>query len=136
MAISSYNTQFLTTSAPRGELLLIGEVTAISFSGIGAAEIDVTQLSDTTKKYVLGTADGGTVEVSCNMTNAVPTLPTSGDAVPENFILAFGGTTAGLPRATFTAYIAGVSFEASVDQQVTTTYTLRLTGAITMGTNP
>jgi hypothetical protein len=135
MAISSYNTQFLTAANPNGALLIIGEVTAISFSGIGAAEIDVTKLSDTTKTYVLGTTDGGTVEVSCNTTNAAPTLPTSGNASPHNFIIAFGGTAAGLPRATFTAYVSGTSFEASVDQQVTTTYTLRLTGPITMGVN-
>jgi hypothetical protein len=136
MAISSYNTQFLTTSAPRGELLMIGEVTAISFSGIGAAEIDVTQLSNTTKSYVLGTTDGGTVEVTCNMTNAAPTLPVSGNASPHNFLLRFGGNVVGYPTASFTAYVAGASFEASVDQQVTTTYTLRLTGPITMGTVP
>lgn len=133
MAISSYATQFLTTTAPQGELLMIGEVTAISFSGIGAAEIDVTQLSNTTKTYVLGTTDGGTVEVTCNTTNAVPTLPVSGNATPHNFILRFGGNVTGYPKATFTAYVAGTSFEASVDQQVTTTYTLRLTGPITMG---
>jgi hypothetical protein len=133
MAISSYNSQF-TTGA--GEI--IGEITAISFSGVTAAEIDVTKLSDTTKTYVLGTADGGTIEVSCNMTNAAPALPTSGDATPTSFVIRFGpqGTlTVPSVLATFTAYISNVSFEASVDQQVTTTYTLRLTGAITMTTS-
>ena len=133
MAISSYASSFTTGSGD-----IIGEITAISFSGITAAEIDVTKLSDTTKTYVLGTADGGTVEVSCNMTNAVPVLPTSGDATPTSFVVRFGpqGTlTVPSVLATFSAYVSNVSFEASVDQQVTTTYTLRLTGAITMSTS-
>ena len=133
MAISSFATDFLTTTAPRGELLIVGEVTAISFSGISAAEIDVTKLSDTTKTYVLGTLDGGTVEVSCNAINQAITVPTSGDAAPENFIIRFGGNVAGNPKVTFTGYIQNVSIDAAVDQQVTVTYTIRLTGAITMG---
>jgi hypothetical protein len=130
MAISSFSTSF-TTGA--GEI--IGEITAISFSGISAAEIDVTKLSDTAKTYVLGTVDGGTVEISCNTTNATIALPTSGDATPSSFAIRFGpaGTiTLPAPVATFTAYISSVSIDASVDQQVTTTYTLRITGAITM----
>ena len=133
MAISSYASQFTT-----GAGSIIGEITAISFSGITAAEIDVTQLSDTTTKYVLGTADGGTIEVSCNTTNAVIALPTSGNASPTSFVIRFGPQgTVSTPSvlATFTAYISNTSVEASVDQQVTTTYTLRLTGAITMSTS-
>jgi len=130
MAISSYATQFLTAAAPDGTTEIIGEVTAISFSGIAAAEIDVTMLSDTTKKYVLGTADGGTVEVTCNMTGAAPSLPVSGDATPSNYIVRFGG--AGNPRANFSGYIVSTAFDAGVDSQVTTTYTIRISGAITM----
>jgi hypothetical protein len=133
MPISSFATDFLTTTAPRGELLIVGEVTAISFSGISTAEIDVTKLNDTAKAYVLGTLDGGTVEVSCNAINSAITVPTSGDAVPENFIIRFGGNVAGNPKVTFTGYLQSVSIDASVDQQVTVTYSVRISGAVTMG---
>jgi len=133
MAISSYNSSFITGSGS-----IIGEITAISFSGISAAEIDVTSLTSTTKNYVLGTADGGTVEITCNMNATAPALPTSGSATATSFVVRFGPVgTATLPSvtATFSAFIANTSFEAAVDSQVVTTYTLRISGAITMGTS-
>lgn len=123
MAISAYSTQF-TTGAD-----IIGEVTNISFSGITAAEIDVTQLSSTAKQYVLGTVDGGTVEVTCFTTTTAPTLPTSGDATTSSFILRFGAAG---PTVTFAGYVSNTAFEASVDGAVTTTYTIRITGAVTI----
>ena len=134
MAISSTGSTFSTGTAA-GEI--IGEITSISFSGITAAEIEVTNLSSTSKTYVLGTSDGGTVEVSCNTTAAAPSLPTAGDASPTSFVVRFGpqGTAvAGFSSvlATFTGYIVNTSFEASVDSQVITTYTIQITGAVTM----
>lgn len=124
MAISAYSTQFTT-----GGNEIIGEVTSISFSGISAAEIDVTQLSSTAKQYVLGTMDGGTVEISCFTTTSAPTLPTSGDATPTSFVLRFGASG---PSVTFSGYVQNVAFEAAVDGAVTTTYTIRITGTVTV----
>ena len=133
MAISSTGSTFSTGTAA-GEI--IGEITSISFSGITAAEIDVTNLSSSAKSYVLGTSDGGTVEVSCNTTAAQPSLPTAGDASPTSFVVRFGPQGAAAPNqsvlATFTGYIVNTSFEASVDSQVITTYTIQITGAVTM----
>jgi hypothetical protein len=125
MAISAYNTQFTTGAGD-----IVGEVTSISFSGISAAEIDVTNLASTAKSYVLGTMDGGTVEISCFMTAAAPTLPTSGDGAPTSYVLRFGST--GGPTVSFTGYVQNTSFEAAVDGAVTTTYTIRLTGTVTI----
>ena len=127
MAISAYSTTFTAGTD------FVGEVTSISFSGISAAEIDVTQLSDTAKKYVLGTMDGGTVEVTAFTTATAPTLPTSGDATPTSFTLRFGASG---PTVGFTGYVSNTAFEAAVDGAVTTTYTCRITGAgtVTAGT--
>ena len=131
MAISSTGSTFTTGSGD-----VVGEITSISFSGITAAEIDVTNLSSSSKSYVLGTADGGTVEISCNTTAAAPVLPTAGDASPTSFVVRFGPVGAASPLqsvlATFTGYIVNTSFEASVDSQVITTYTIQITGAVTM----
>lgn len=124
MAISAYSTSF-TTGA--GEI--IGEITSISFSGISAAEIDVTNLTSTAKAYVLGTQDGGTVEITCFTTTSAPTLPTSGDTTASNFAVRFG--TAG-PTVTFSGYIVSTALEASVDGAVQTTYSIRITGATTV----
>ena len=124
MAISSTSTTFVLGT---GEI--IGEVTSISFGGIGATAIDTTQMSSTSKSYVLGTMDGGTVEITCNMTNAIPTMPLSGDATSTSYSVRFGLTG---PVVTFSGYISGTSFEASVDSQVITTYTIRITGAVTV----
>lgn len=121
MAISSFGTSFLGPSVS-------GEVTALSFSGISAAEIDVTTLASTAKTYVLGTTDGGTVEVTCNMTT-VPETPISGNDEPEEYQIQFGESG---PTATFDGYIQNVSMEAAVDSQVTCTYTIRITGPVAL----
>jgi hypothetical protein len=123
MAISAYSTTF--TTGPD----IIGEVTNISFSGISAAEIDVTNLSSSAKAYVLGTMDGGTVEVTCFTTAAAPTLPTSGDSSASSFVLRFGASG---PTVTFNGYVQNTAFEAAVDGAVTTTYTIRITGSVSV----
>ena len=123
MAISAYSTSF-TTGAD-----IIGEVTSISLSGVSTAEIDVTQLSDTAKTYVMGTMDGGTVEVTCFTPTAAPTLPVSGDATPSSYVLRFGAAG---PTVTMTGYIQNTALEAAVDGAVQTTYTIRLTGSVTV----
>jgi len=124
MAFSAFNTTFTTGSGD-----VVGEVNSISFSGVSTAEIDVTQLSDSAKKYVMGTLDGGTVEVSCFTTAAAPILPTNADAAPTSFVLRFGATG---PTVTFSAYVQNTALEAAVDGAVQTTYTLRISGAVTI----
>ena len=140
MAVAAYNSRFINptgdaeytpTTAP-----LKGEIQSISFSGISAAEIDVTFLSSATKQYILGTLDGGTVEVVAFMTNGanlLPTLPTSGNSTPTSMKVIFGNTDSGKDGVTlaFSAYLASTSMEAAVDGAVQVTYTLRISGAVT-----
>ena len=128
-AISSVSSQFLTGTAAD----IKGVVTAISLGGISTAEIDVTALSDTSKSYIMGTIDGGTVDVSVNLdTGVTVSLPTAGDNVPTVFSLRFGAASGQGVTFGFSAYIQSSSVEASVDAQVTASYTLRITGAVTV----
>ena len=127
-AISSVGTQF--TGANAGDIK--GTITAISLGGISTAEIDVTSISSSTKEYVMGTMDGGTVDVTVNLdAGVVCSMPTAGDTSPTAFVLRFGASSLGV-AFTFSAYIQSVSVEAGVDAQVTASYTLRISGAITV----
>jgi hypothetical protein len=140
MAVSAYNTRFINPST-NAELTpstqpVKGEIQSISFSGVSAAEIDVTQLSSTAKQYVLGTMDGGTVEVTAFMTNGAgltPTLPSSGSASPTAMKVIFGNADAGKDGVTlaFDAYVSNTAMEAAVDGAVQVTYTLRISGPVT-----
>jgi hypothetical protein len=125
MALSSQATTFSGGG-------LVGEVTAISVSGVSVAEIDVTALSDTVKKYVTGTLDGGTVEITANFT-AAPTMPAQGSETPVQFTIGWAGSVS----QTFYAFIVGMSIDASVDQQIVVKYTLRVSHQIMgVGTAP
>jgi hypothetical protein len=128
-AISTTGTAFTT-----GATAVSGIITAINLGGISTAEIDVTQLSDTSKNYIMGTRDGGTVEVTVmvDTTAGVPDLPTAGSSSPTSFVLRFGASGASGPTFTFSAYVQSVSTEAALDGAVSATYTLRISGSISV----
>lgn len=131
-AISTIGTIF----GGAGATNIKGAVTAVNLGGISTAEIDVTGIGDTSKSYVMGTLDGGTIEVTVNVDTAAAalTLPSSGSSTPAAYTLTFGTPAVGnaCPRFSFSAYIQNVSVEAALDAQVTATYTLRISGAITV----
>ena len=127
-AISTTGTAFTTGSGS-----VSGIITAINLGGISTAEIDVTQLSDTSKNYIMGTRDGGTVEVTVMVdTAATPDLPTAGSSSTTAFVLRFGASGASGPTFTFNAYVQSVSTEAALDGAVSATYTLRISGSISV----
>jgi len=125
MAISSYGTLFSTGS-------VAGEITNISFGGVTASAIDVTKLVDADKSYICGFADGGTVTVTCYC-SATPTTIAKNTATTTSFMISLGGATSTYPTVSFSAYVQAVSFEAAVDAAVMVTYTLRISGAVTIG---
>jgi len=117
-----------------------GVITSAGIDSIQAATIDTAGLSDTSKSYVLGTRESGTVTLAINViSQTVNTeymaMPKSGQTSTNatSFVLSMG-TVTGSPKFTFSAYITKVSIGAEVDKQVTATYTLRITGAITIAT--
>ena len=118
-----------TTLTGAGQV--VGEITAISFSGVSATEIDVSNLASYDKTFILGTADGGTVEITVNAIGTEPSVLTVGSATPTVFAVRFGGAGAGF-TATFSAFIQGVKAEAGVDQVVKTTYTLQISSLVVM----
>lgn len=131
-AISSVGSGFVT-----GGGSITGSITAISFGGIQVAEIDVTSIASTFKEYVMGTIDGGTVDISVNLiAGSTATLPTAGAATPTVFNLRLGsysGTPSlNSPALGFSAFIQKSSFDVGVDKQVTASYTLRISSAVTV----
>lgn len=96
-SISSVGSGFAT-----GASSIIGTITSISLGGISATEIETTNITSTFKEYVLGTNDGGTVELGVNLiAGSLATLPTAGSSVPIAFNLRLG--TAGTAVTTLTA---------------------------------
>ena len=115
-AISSVGTIF-------GANTVVGTITAISLGGISTAEIDTTALSSQSKEYVMGTIDGGTVDVTVNLvTGSTVDLPTAGDNAPTAFKLKFGTWASGatVPYFTFDAYIQNVDFLIDIEKVVDT----------------
>lgn len=120
----------------------LGDVTAISLSGISRAEIDVTSLTDAAKVYKMGTVDSGTIEVSFNyddsLSSYVP-LSTSNTSEDWSIVLPSGPNTATPPAQTtqtltFKAFMQSFSIDTGVDAAQTGTLTLRIDGVVTFGT--
>jgi len=133
MAISSYNSR-ITAPASGASGFIPGDITQISFSGFSAAEIDVTALASAGKGYIMGTNDPGTVTVT-TMVNAAtankPPVPQS-NGTAYSYTVYFGGaSTTGL-KFIFSAFLTGTTLEAAVDGAVMATYTLQITGAVTV----
>ena len=85
----------------------------------------------------MGTIDGGTVDISVNLiAGSTATLPTAGAATPTVFNLrlgAYSGTPSlNSPALGFSAFIQKSSFDVGVDKQVTASYTLRISSAVTV----
>lgn len=120
-----------TGSTLIGNNSVVGEITAISFSGVSATEIDVSNLASYDKTFILGTVDGGTVEITVNAIGSAPSTLTAGSATPIAFQVRFGGQGFGY-TASFNAYIQSVKEEAGVDQVVKTTYTLQISSVVGM----
>lgn len=119
-----------------------GDITSITVDGMIATEIDVTALTDTAKRYILGTRDGGTITVRA-YANAgeVIGLPVSGDSTPRRYRLCFprdlrqaGNDDYGKAVTLIcTAYLQRTDIGAAVNEAVAVTYTLRLSGDFVMG---
>ena len=133
-AISSVGSGFYTGG---GGGTVIVSITAISFVGVSVTEIDVTSIVSTYKEYVMGTIDGGTVDLSVNLNaGALASMPTAGASTPTLFNVRLGAynASAGLnsPALGFSAFVQKSSFDVGVDKQVTASYTLRISSAVTI----
>lgn len=123
-AFSSYNTTITYNSQA------VGEVTNISVGGSSLAEIDVTSLTDSAKKFIMGALDAGTLTVDffapSNWADLDINEPQSGgSAIP--IVISFGGGTL---DAGFDALVTNMSISAEQDGAVTVSVTLKLQSEI------
>lgn len=132
-SISSVGSGFAT-----GAGSIIGTITSISLGGISATEIETTNITSTFKEYVLGTNDGGTVELGVNLiAGSLATLPTAGSSVPIAFNVRLG--TAGtavttLTVAPYTVASIGTTTDANWVTAGITGATTLTAGAFVVGT--
>ena len=112
----------------------IGRVVSISGIGSGSStEIDITDLSSTGKEFLLGIKDEGSVTLTLNLDtgDTMQTgLRTDRDArTLRNFELTL--TDSGPSVITFAALIKTFSIEIGVDDKVSLSVELRISGAVT-----
>lgn len=112
---------------------VIADVLTISLSGMSRAEIDVTALADSEKKYLMGTVDSGTVDLSFNYDSGLSAyIPDSTKNVSEGWSISWTTTPGASPTQqtiAFNAFVQSFSASAAVDQQITSSLTLRVDGA-------
>ena len=115
----------------------LGLITSISLGGVSTAEIDTTSLASGSKSAIMGTLDGGTVEVSF-IAKTGQSLglqfykPTAGNNSPYLYRIAFTDGTNDLYYLQFYAYIQSTNLEAAVDSAVSGSMTLRITGNVSV----
>lgn len=132
-SISSVGSGFAT-----GAGSILGTITSISIGGVSASEIEVTTITSTFKEYVLGTTDGGTVDLSMNLDAGVlASLPTAGQSVPTAFNVRFGTAGASVSTLTVAPYTVasiGTTTEANWITAGISGAALVTGGAFTVGT--
>lgn len=125
----SYNAQILKGTT------VIADCLSIAISGMSRAEIDVTSLADANKKYMMGTVDSGTIDLTFNWDTALTSYqPDSSVNVSEAWSIKFTSTPGATPVFTniaFMAYVQSFSVNAAIDQQIQASLTLRIDGGFT-----
>lgn len=130
-----------TLGTPAGEFIRVGGVSSITDIRSGTAtEIDVSDLQSTAKEFVLGLADNGSMTLSGFYDpndEGQRTLETLRETSASNAFrvgvrnaLSVGSPT-GFTTLSFTGFVQTFPISLGVDQAVTFTVTVRITGAIT-----
>ena len=118
----------------------IGQISSISGPGASAEKIDVTALSDTSKAYLRGIVDGGdmTFDIFYDAEQtgaAAPYHDTLTAAMLSGTVQACVITFSdGANTCAFSAYVTGFDIAQGVDEALTASVTLGITGAITYPT--
>lgn len=113
------------------------EVTNISVAGIAGSAIDVTSLTDTVRKAVIGQIDNGTISLSVFLPpsdNALlGVLKPAGyvNGTFRNFKITLGGSTSIGSEMKFDGFVTSLNFSLGIDTAVTADLTIRIKGAIT-----
>lgn len=111
---------------------LIGEVTDFTGPGGSAAIIDVTHLKSTAKEKLVGLPDEGQLSMNLNLDPADAGQRECWEARQNqegrNFELEL--TDASTTTLTFTAFVLEFSMSAGVDDKISASITLEITGSV------
>jgi hypothetical protein len=121
-----------TATATPVEWTEIGEVTDVDRAAGSRSEIDTTHLQSTSKEYLLGLRDSGTVTFNVNWlfddAGQLALLTAEGSDDAYDFRVTYPSTDV----MTFSAYVQSVSGpSAAVDGKLSGSVTLRITGDVT-----
>ena len=106
-----------------------------SFSGFdgSAQEIDVTHLKSTGKEWLMGLQDFGQITLDCNHLPAdagqVLMRAAKASRAIQDFKLTF--TDASTTEATFQGYVLSNTISAGVDDKISGSFTIRISGDVT-----
>lgn len=129
MAIRSQQTQI------KHGTTAVEEVTDIKLSGGSVPQIDVTHLMSTAKEFLPGLLDNGTVDVTCNFVNGTVQQQVRSDFVAGTvsaWSIVLGGATTPI-TVSFNAFVTKCEGPIlKVDSKVDMTFSLKLTGDITI----
>ena len=136
-AIRTQGTLIQSSDAASPEVFAtIPKVTSISGPDGSAAEIDVTGLEDSSKKYITGLADNGNISLQLfydhnRVKHAL--LKSDFDAGTErNYQIVFDDDASPQTTLSFAATVNALSFDFQTDSAVQANVTLRINGDVTV----
>jgi hypothetical protein len=118
---------------------LVGEMTDFSGLGGSASEIDVTHLGSSAREFVMGLKDSGslTVELQFEPGDVGQIFLRQRQdvlSVPTAFVMRLSDPSSTVIE--FDAFVQGFSISGAVDDKVTASVTLRITGVVDFGDMP
>jgi len=109
----------------------IAEVLSITGPNLTAEDIDVTNLDSTSKEYISGVSDGGTIDFECNWISSDQQEQVRDDVeagTTRYYEVAFA--TSPNTTATFQARSTSFAMNADPNSQIRASITLKITGSV------
>lgn len=117
----------------------IEEVTDVKLAGVTIPQIDVTHLMSTSKEFLSGLKDNGTVDITANFTNGTVQAALRADAdagTISPYQIVLGGATTPITIG-FNAFVTKLEGPmAKVDSKLEMQISLKITGNITVTVGP
>lgn len=111
----------------------IGDIKALSISGITRSELVRSGLADTTKQYLGGVVDYGTIELQMNYAPAMSGLrPQASEVAAQPYWIEMPTGPGESQAWSFTAWKQSMTIEAAIDGALSGTLTLKLSGPMTI----
>jgi predicted secreted protein len=101
-----------------------------------AADIDITDLQSQEKEYLVGLPDSGSYTGDCNFLLEDPGQIAMRAARASQAVQRFKATFSDTSTAEFSGFVKSMPISGGVDQAVTGTFSIKVTGAIVMTPAP